>query len=243
MTGQSDGFTVAQAGDASLNQMFTELAEKDLLARRDLRRPRRPDRARHRLRRRAGGDHAAGAQRHQHRPGPGPHRAHRPDLPGQHLRAQHPHHDGPRGGHRLHAVRHLPLPRGARPRPGEDRRHRRHRGHRQPGHPLQRHDRGPRHDRHGHRAHRHHDRHGHGRHARRLHHAAHGAHRAARRHQRAGRPRQRAAGALPRPCRRQARRRARRGLGAAGAQHHAPPRHLAHASPSWRCWPSPLRSS
>ena len=30
MTGQSDGFTVAQAGDASLNQMFTELAEKDL---------------------------------------------------------------------------------------------------------------------------------------------------------------------------------------------------------------------
>ena len=30
MTGQTDGFTVAQAGDASLNQMFTELAEKDL---------------------------------------------------------------------------------------------------------------------------------------------------------------------------------------------------------------------
>jgi RND superfamily putative drug exporter len=30
MTGQSDGFTIAQAGDASLNQMFTELAEKDL---------------------------------------------------------------------------------------------------------------------------------------------------------------------------------------------------------------------
>ena len=30
MTGQSDGFTIAQAGDASLNQMFTQLAEKDL---------------------------------------------------------------------------------------------------------------------------------------------------------------------------------------------------------------------
>jgi len=30
MTGQGDGFTIAQAGDASLNQMFTELAEKDL---------------------------------------------------------------------------------------------------------------------------------------------------------------------------------------------------------------------
>ena len=31
-------------------------------------------------------------------------------FPVEHLRAQHPHHDGPRGGHRLHAVRHLPLP-------------------------------------------------------------------------------------------------------------------------------------
>ena len=30
MAGQSDGFTVFQAGEASLNQMFTELAEKDL---------------------------------------------------------------------------------------------------------------------------------------------------------------------------------------------------------------------
>ena len=30
MTGQGGGFTIAQAGDASLNQMFTELAEKDL---------------------------------------------------------------------------------------------------------------------------------------------------------------------------------------------------------------------
>ena len=30
MAAQSDGFTVAQAGEASLNQMFTELAEKDL---------------------------------------------------------------------------------------------------------------------------------------------------------------------------------------------------------------------
>ena len=52
---------------------------------------------------------------------------HRPDLPDEHLRPQHPHDDGPRGGHRLHALHHLPLPRGARPRPGEDRRDRRDR--------------------------------------------------------------------------------------------------------------------
>ncbi len=66
---QSDGFTVAQTGEASLNEMFTRLAEKRPAARRDLRRPRRPHRARCRLRRRARRDHAAGAQHHQHRPG------------------------------------------------------------------------------------------------------------------------------------------------------------------------------
>ena len=86
-----------------------------------------------------------------------------------------------------------PLPRGARPRPRQDRRHRRHRRHRQPGHLLQRHDGGSGHARHGHRAARHHHQHGPRRHAGRLHDAAHHPHPAAGPARAAGRPRERPA--------------------------------------------------
>ena len=108
-------------------------------------------------------------------------------------------------------------------RPGEDRCHRRHRRHRQPRHLLQRHDRRARHDRHGHHPARHHDQHGRRRHAGRRHDAAHGADRAAGPAQPARRPHQRPAGAVRRQARSQARQRLRRPLGAPRPQHHAPP--------------------
>ena len=53
---------------------------------RALRRPARARRARPGLRRRAGRVPAAGAQHHQHRPGAGPRRPHRPGPPHAHLR-------------------------------------------------------------------------------------------------------------------------------------------------------------
>ncbi len=57
-----------------------------------------------------------------------------------HLRHQHGEHDGPRDGHRLLAVHHLAVPRGAGARAREDRRDRRDRRDREPRRPLQRTD-------------------------------------------------------------------------------------------------------
>ena len=110
----------------------------------------------------------------------------------------------------------------------KNRRHRRDGRDRQSRHLLQRHDRGPGHGRHGHRPARHHDQHGRRRDARGLHHAGDGAHRAPGAAQPARRPRRRAAPADHRSPRHPAPQRPRRRLGAPLPQHHAPPRDLAH---------------
>ena len=170
--GQGGDFTLQQTGTASLNRMGNELARSDMERAELFGVPLALVVLRRRLRRRAGRVHAAGAQHHQHRPGAGPRRPHRPGLPHAHLRPEHRDHTGSRRRHRLHPVHHQPLSGRARPRPREDRRHRRHRRHRQPRHLLQRHDGRPRHVRHGRRPGGHHDQHGHRRDGRRLHDAA-----------------------------------------------------------------------
>ena len=159
--GAGYGFTLAQTGDASLNQMITKLAKSDLERGRDLRRARRADRP------------AASSSARVVAAG-------MPlllsiisiilalaltGLIGQVY---------PMNTFVLNILTMMglavgidytlfvisPLPRGARSRPRQDRRHRRHRRHRQPGHLLQRHDRRAGHARHGHRAARHHHQHG-----------------------------------------------------------------------------------
>ena len=90
---------------------------------------------------------------------------------------------------------------------------------------------------HGHRARRHHHQHGPRRHARRLHHAAHLADPAAGDPRPARRPGQRAAHPVRRPPRRAARRRPRGRLGAARPQHHAAAGDLARRRRPSCCWP------
>ena len=114
-----EGFTLAQTGDASLNQMITQVAKSDLEKAEIF------------------GVPAAlvvlvivfGTLVAAGMPlvlsivsivlalalaGPD-----RPGLSDEHLRAEHPHDDGPRGRHRLHPVRDLALPRGTRARPAK----------------------------------------------------------------------------------------------------------------------------
>ena len=107
------GFDTLVTGAASINSDFSHTAETDLQQGRGHRRADRArdpaDRVRRRGRRRA----ADPAQPDRHHHGDRPDGTRRPDVRRLGVRHQHGEHDGPGDGHRLLAVHHLAVPRGA----------------------------------------------------------------------------------------------------------------------------------